>query len=138
MPVAVATGALRLSSSVECSVWRGPPVCAGSWRKVAQEESNVSWSGTFGYIMLLGLLIGLLLAGAEHLRKTGGRRGWRWPALTPLVLAAVVFSEGPQGVLGILANGLGGRAIGVPLYAMAGGTPSPGEPPPEAESPAAH
>lgn len=93
----------------------------GFMAQIAQEDSNVSWSGTFGYVLLPGLLIGLLLGWAEHLRNTGGRRGWRWLALTPLLFAAILFSQGPVGVLGILEDGLGGGAIGVPLYAMAGG-----------------
>ena len=49
----------------------------GFMAQIAQEDSNVSWSGTFGYILLPGLLIGMLLGWAEHLRNTGGRRGWR-------------------------------------------------------------
>jgi hypothetical protein len=85
------------------------------------DVSSVSWSGTFGYILLPGVAIGMLLGWAEHLRRTGGRRGWRWLALSPLLFAAVLFSEGPLGVLGIFENGLGGGALGVPLYAMAGG-----------------
>lgn len=93
----------------------------GFMAQIVQEDSSVSWSGTFGYILVPGLLIGLLLGWAEHLRSTGGRRGWRWLALTPLLFAAVLFSAGPLGVLGIFENGLGGGALGVPLYAMAGG-----------------
>lgn len=93
----------------------------GLMAQIVQEDSSVSWSGTFGFILLPGLVIGLLLGWAEHLRTTGGRRGWRWLALAPVLFTAVVFSEGPLGVLGILERGLGGGAIGVPLYAMAGG-----------------
>jgi hypothetical protein len=93
----------------------------GFMAQIVQEDSSVSWSGTFGYILLPGLVIGLLLGWAEHLRRTGGRPGWRWLALSPLLFAAVLFSEGPLGVLGIFEDGLGGGAIGVPLYAMAGG-----------------
>lgn len=93
----------------------------GFMAQIVQEDSSVSWSGTFAYILLPGLLIGLLLGWAEHLRTSGGHRGWRWLALSPLLFAAVVFSEGPLGVLGIFENGLGGGAIGVPLIAMAGG-----------------
>ena len=65
------------------------------------EDSSVSWSGTFGYVLLPGVLIGLLLGWAEHVRRTGGRRRWRWLALSPLLFAAVLFSEGMLGVLGI-------------------------------------
>ena len=93
----------------------------GFMAQIVREDSSVSWSGTFGYILLPGLLIGLLLGWAEHLRSTGGRRRWRWLALSPLLFAAILFSEGPLGVLGIFEDGLGGGAIGVPLYAMAGG-----------------
>lgn len=93
----------------------------GFMAQIVREDSSVSWSGTFGYILLPGLLIGLLLGWAEHLRSTGGSRRWRWLALSPLLFAAILFSEGPQEVLGIFEDGLGGGAIGVPLYAMAGG-----------------
>lgn len=48
-----------------------------------------------------GLLIGLLLVWAEHPRLSGGWRHWRWLALSPLLFAAVLFSEGPLGVLGL-------------------------------------
>ena len=93
----------------------------GFMAQIVGEDSSVNWSGTFGYILLPGLVIGLLLGWAEHLRRTGGRRGWRWLALSPLLFAAILFSQGPLGVLGIFEDGLGGGAIGVPLYAMAGG-----------------
>jgi hypothetical protein len=92
----------------------------GFMAQIAGGDSSVSWSGTFGYILLPGLVIGLLLGWAEHLRRTGGRRRWRWLALSPLLFAAILFSEGPLAVLGIFEDGLGGGAIGVPLYAMAG------------------
>jgi len=93
----------------------------GFMAQLVQEDSTVSWSGTFGYILLPGLLIGLLLGWAEYLRRTGGRRHWRWLALSPLLFAAILFSQGPLGVFGIFEDGLGGGAIGVPLIAMAGG-----------------
>ncbi len=89
--------------------------------QIVHEDWSVSWSGTFGYILLPGLLIGLLLGWAEHLCRTGGQRRWRWLALSPLLFVAILFSEGPLGVLEIFEDGLGGGAIGVPLYAMAGG-----------------
>jgi hypothetical protein len=93
----------------------------GFMTQIAQNESNVSWSGTIGWVLLPGLLIGLLLGWAEHMRTTGGRRGWRWLALSPLLFAGILLSNGPLGVLGIFADGVGGGAIAVPLYAMAGG-----------------
>lgn len=93
----------------------------GFMAQIAHEDSSVSWSGTFGYILLPGLCIGLLLGWAEHLRLLGGRRGWRWLALSPLLFTAVLFSDGLQGVLRIFEDGVGGSAIAIPLFAMAGG-----------------
>jgi hypothetical protein len=93
----------------------------GFMAQIERETSSVSWSGTFGYILLPGLCIGLLLGWAEHLRRLGGPRGWRWLALSPLLFAAVLFSDGLLGWIGIFEDGVGGSAIGVPLYAMAGG-----------------
>lgn len=92
----------------------------GFMAQIVQEESTVSWSGTFGWVLLPGLVTGMLLGWAEHLRTTGGRRGWRWLALSPLLFAAVLFSN-PLDILGVFQNGIGGGAIGVPLYGMAGG-----------------
>jgi hypothetical protein len=92
----------------------------GFMAQIAQDASGVSWSGTFGWILLPGLVIGMLLGWAEHLRTTGGRPGWRWLALSPLLFAAILFSN-PLGILGIFEGGDGGAAIGVPLYGMAGG-----------------
>ncbi len=93
----------------------------GFMAQIVHENSGADWSGTFGYILLPGLVIGLLLGWAEHLRSTGGRRGWRWLAISPLLFAAILVSEGPMGLLGIFEDGVGGGAIGVPLEAMAGG-----------------
>jgi hypothetical protein len=93
----------------------------GFMAQIALPDSSVTWSGTFGYILLPGVLIGLLLGWAEHVRTTGGRPGWRWLALSPLLFVAILFSEGPLEVVGIFEDGLGGGAVGVPLYAMAGG-----------------
>jgi hypothetical protein len=92
----------------------------GFMAQIVGAESSVSWSGTFGYILLPGLLIGLLLGWAQHLRHKGDHRR-AWLALSPVLFAAVLLKDGPQGVLGIFDDGLGGGAIGIPLYAMAGG-----------------
>jgi hypothetical protein len=106
----------------------GGGICGLAWAAgfrgfMAQiaDYSTVSWSGTFGYVLLPGLAIGMILGWAEHVRRTGGRRGWRWLALSPLLFAAVLFSEGPLQIFGIFEDGIGGGALGVPLYAMAGG-----------------
>jgi hypothetical protein len=92
----------------------------GAMALLAGVESTVSWSGTFGWILLPGVAVGLLLGWAEHLRRTGGRPGWRWLALSPLLFAAVLFSN-PAGLSDFLKDGIGGGALAVPLFGMLGG-----------------
>lgn len=77
----------------------------GLMAEIAGPASTVSRS-TFGMILLPGVIVGALLGWAEHLRRTGGRRGWRWLALSPLVFAAFTLSDG---------------GLAVPLFGMAGG-----------------
>ena len=88
--------------------------------QVAGAESGVSWSGTFGWILAPGVVTGLLLAWAEYIRRIGGRRGWRWLALAPLTFAGVLL-PGHLDPATMFEGGIGGGAIGVPLYGMAGG-----------------
>ena len=92
----------------------------GFMAQVAGPESMVDWGGTFVWVLVPGVLIGGLLGWAEHVRTTGGRRGWRWLALSPLLYAAILFSN-PLDMLAIFEDGLGGGAIGVPLFGLAGG-----------------
>ncbi|TCC50876.1 hypothetical protein E0H75_11995 [Kribbella capetownensis] len=89
----------------------------GFMSQVAGDEAGVEWVGTFLWILLPGMLTGVLLAWAEYVRRTGGRRHWRWLALSPLLFTAVLIPD----PLGVLENGIGGGAIGVPLYGMVGG-----------------
>jgi len=88
--------------------------------QVAGPESAVSWSGTFGWILAPGVATGVLLAWAEYIRRTGGRRGWRWLALAPLLFASVLLA-GLLHPATMFEGGIGGGAIGVPIYGMAGG-----------------
>lgn len=92
----------------------------GAMTQLAGAESTVTWSGTFVWILLPGVITGVLLGWAERLRRTGGRRGWRWLALSPLVLSAVLFSN-PAGFAQLFEDGLGGGALAVPLFGMLGG-----------------
>ena len=92
----------------------------GFMAQIAGSESTVDWAGTFGWILLPGIGVGALLGWAEHLRTSGGPRGWRWLALSPLLFSAILFSR-PLDMLSIFEDGLGGGAIGVPLYGMLGG-----------------
>jgi hypothetical protein len=92
----------------------------GAMAELAGAESTVSWSGTFVWILLPGVAVGALLGWAEHLRRTGGRRGWRWLALSPLLFASVLFSD-PTDLLQFFRDGIGGGALAVPLFGMLGG-----------------
>jgi hypothetical protein len=92
----------------------------GFMAEIAGSASNVEWAGTFGWILLPGVLVGVLLGWAEQLRRTGGRRGWRWLALAPLLLASVLFSA-PGDMGAMLQDGIGGGALAVPLFGMAAG-----------------
>jgi len=92
----------------------------GLMAQIAGAASGVDWAGTFGWILLPGIGVGALLGWAEHLRTSGGRRGWRWLALAPLLFSAILFSR-PLDILSIFQDGVGGGAIGVPLYGLLGG-----------------
>lgn len=88
--------------------------------ELAGPASTVEWWGTFGALLLPGAVVGGLLGWAEALRRTGGRRGWRWLALAPLAFAiAPMLLPGALTVL--LTQGLGGGAIAVALTAMGAG-----------------
>jgi hypothetical protein len=92
----------------------------GFMAQVAGPESDVSWSGTFLWILLPSVLCGGLLGWAEHLRRTGGRRHWRWLILSPLVFTSVLL-PGLIDPRTFLQGGVGGGAIGVPVIGIIGG-----------------
>ena len=97
--------------------------------QVAGDDSEVQWVNTFGFILLPGAAIGALLGWAEHVRRTGGRPRWRWLALAPLLFAAILLSN-PLDIGGLFEDGVGGGAIGVPVFAMLGGYAVSGRGPP--------
>ena len=88
--------------------------------ELAGPASTFDWWGTFGAILLPGALAGGLLGWAEALRRTGGRRGWRWLALAPLAFAIAPLLM-PGAIAALLTEGLGGGAIAVALMAIGGG-----------------
>lgn len=88
--------------------------------EIAGPASTFSWWGTFGALLLPGATAGGLLGWAEALRRTGGRRGWRWLALGPLAFAVAPMLM-PGAIVGLLTQGLGGGAIAVALMALGGG-----------------
>ncbi len=103
-------------------------VCGVAWAaalrawmsELAGGASDVGWFGTFGAVLVPGLVAGALLGWAEHLRRRGGIAGWRWLALAPLAFAIAPMLE-PGALLTFLTTGLGGGAVGVALFAIVGG-----------------
>lgn len=102
----------------------GGAVCGLAWAaalrafmaEFAGPESVVDWFGTFEGILLPGAVAGGLLGWAEHLRRTGRRRGWLTAAPLVFVLAT------PSVLVSVVTDGgIGGGALAVPLFGMAGG-----------------
>lgn len=102
----------------------GGAVCGLAWAaalrafmaEVAGPESTVGWIGTFEGILLPGAVTGGLLGWAEHLRRTGRRRGWL--AAAPLVFVLAT----PSVLVSIWTDGgIGGGAVAIPLFGIAGG-----------------
>jgi hypothetical protein len=92
----------------------------GWMAELAGRVSEFEWLGTFLLILLPGAVVGFLLGLADHARRTGGRPGWRWLALAPLILGLT-----PQLVPGafeqLIATGIGGAAIGVAVFGILAG-----------------
>jgi hypothetical protein len=85
--------------------------------EVVGDGSAVSWLGTFGWVLLPGTLAGALLGWAEGERRRGRPHGvlvW-----SPLVFVAVLV-PGLADLGGLLEDGVGGGAVGVPLVLVAG------------------
>ena len=98
----------------------------GFMAEVAGPDSAVHWYGTFGQVLVPGVLTGSLLGWAEALRRQGGRRGWRWLALAPLsfpvaLLASPEVLDDLQAGTVPFSDGIGLGAVAIPLFAMAGG-----------------
>jgi hypothetical protein len=81
--------------------------------EVAGDASEVHWVNTFVFVLLPGVLCGAILG------WTAGT-GRRLPALSPLLFAAVLLSN-PFDLPALFQDGIGGGAIGVPLFGILGG-----------------
>lgn len=86
--------------------------------EVAGAETTVGWFGTFGGILLPGAVTGALLGRAEHLRRSGDDRFRRRLAAAPL---AFVVANPYAFVTVVTEGGIGGAALAVPLFGIAGG-----------------
>jgi hypothetical protein len=85
---------------------------------MAGGASAFHWYGTFALVLAPGLLIGGLLGLAEHRRRTGGSRSL-WLTLSPSLFLAALAD--PAMFKALITQGLGGGAIGVVMFGLAGG-----------------
>ena len=86
--------------------------------QMAGNESEFHWYRTFALLLAPGLLVGALIGLAEHRRRTAGTRS-RWLTLSPCLFLAALTD--PTIFRALITNGLGGGAIGVVLFGLAGG-----------------
>jgi hypothetical protein len=83
----------------------------GLMAELAGPQSQVSWYGTFVQILLPGVLTGALLGHAKNQKLV----------LAPLLFAVGLFAS-PAAFDGqFFAGGVGGGAIALPLFGIAGG-----------------
>jgi hypothetical protein len=85
---------------------------------LAGDESGFHWFGTFALVLVPGLLVGVLIGLAEHRRRTGGPRSL-WLILAPCLFLAALAD--PTIFKQLITQGIGGGAIGVVLFGLAGG-----------------
>ncbi len=126
-------GGLEGKATASAVHYRGPvpwtlqvlvgTVCGLAWaaslRAVMAEfagpGSTFAWFGTFEGVLLPGAVVGGLLGWALHRQSRGGAP--RWLVAAPLVLPLAT----PSVLVSVFVDGLGGGALAVPLFGMAGG-----------------
>ncbi|GAA4887336.1 hypothetical protein [Actinomycetospora straminea] len=90
-------------AGVVCGIAWGAAL-RGFMATVAGAESEVSWLGTFGFILLTSAVVGGLLGYAEHRRRLGRPR-------RRLTLAPLVFGLDPSALFLVLPAMAGGWAL---------------------------
>ena len=91
----------------------------GFMTQVTTGPSAVTWTGTFVLILLPGLVVGLLLGLAEHLRRTTANPRGRLLVWSPFAFVAVLVVGLVQHGT-ILQGGIGGGALALPAFGVAG------------------
>jgi hypothetical protein len=92
----------------------------GFMAQVTTESSNVTWTGTFAFILVPGLVAGSLLGWAGHLRQTSLSSRGRWLVLSPFVLSVSLLADLLRTGTA-LQGGIGGGTLGVPALGVIGG-----------------
>ena len=91
----------------------------GLMTQVTTDPSTVTWAGTFVWVLAPGVVTGLLLGWADHLRRTTATPAARWLVLAPfaftILLPVELISNGST-----LQGGVGGGTLGVPAYGVIG------------------
>ena len=84
--------------------------------------SEVTWLGTFGWLLAPGVVVGGLLGWALYWRRHGGPPRARWLVLSPFLFAALLLPPLVTLDFGnFLAGGIGGGTIAIPAFAVCGG-----------------
>lgn len=81
-------------------------------------ESTFTWYGTFGLQVAPGAVVGAAFGYAEYRRRTGGAPS-TWLTLAPLVFLTALTV--PWIFRALITSGIGGGAIGVTGFGLAGG-----------------
>ena len=109
----------------------GGAVCGLAWsaglrgfmaQVALQNGSEVTWAGTFGWLLAPGVVVGGLLGWAFYLRRFGGPPRARWLVLSPFLFAALLLP--PLVTLdfdNLFPGGIGAGTIAIPAFAICGG-----------------
>jgi hypothetical protein len=91
----------------------------GFMTQVTTDPSRVTWAGTFAWILAPGVVTGMLLGWADHLRRTTAPPWARWLVLAPFCFAAVLVVDLVR-TGSTLQGGIGGGTLGVPAFGVLG------------------
>jgi hypothetical protein len=107
-----------LLGAVIAVAWAG--ALRGWMAELAGRDSVFDWVGTFGFVLLPAAIVGVLLGLADYARRTGGRAGWRWLSVAPLLLGIAPLLP-PGAFEQLISTGIGGAALGVAGFGILGG-----------------
>ena len=85
------------------------------------DRPQLTWSGSFGAILLPAAVVGALVGAATYAAETSEGKRWRWVILAPLLLAVTAAVSTENFFTRLLTSGIGGGAIGVALIGVLGG-----------------